>query len=142
MPTLMLIICSKSSSGGAAIYVKKKFDHFERVDLWILDDNFESVWIEIQNKKGKNFLCGCFYRHPNTDTSRFVEHIESKFTKINKTKYNIFVWVILILIYYSMNHTIPPMNFSIQLSHIHFYHIYYSQQELLIILPQLLITFS
>ena len=34
-----------------------------------------------------------------------------------------------------MNHIITPMNFSIQLSHIHFYHTYYSQQELLIILP-------
>ena len=45
----------------------------------------------MKNKKGKSFLCGCFYRHPNTDTSRFVEQIESIFKKINETKYNIFV---------------------------------------------------
>ena len=82
---------SKSSSGGVAVYVKKKIYHFKRADLCILDDDFESVWIEIKNKKGKNVLCGCFYRHPNTDTSRFVKHIESIFSKINKTKYNIFV---------------------------------------------------
>ena len=72
---------SKSSSAGVAVYVKKKLDHLRRAELCILDDDFESVWIEIKNKKGKNFLCGCFYRHPNTDTSGFVEHIESIFTQ-------------------------------------------------------------
>ena len=82
---------SKSSSGGVAICAKKKVDHFKRADLCILDDDFESAWIKIRNKKGKNFLCGCFYRQPNTDTSRFVKHIETISSKINKTKYNIFV---------------------------------------------------
>ena len=53
---------SKSAAGGVAIYVKDKLDHFKRDDLSILHDEFESLWVEIKNKKGKNFLCGCIYR--------------------------------------------------------------------------------
>ena len=34
---------SKSSSGGAAIYVKKKLHHLKRADLCILNDDFESI---------------------------------------------------------------------------------------------------
>ena len=39
---------SKSAAGGVAIYVKDKLD-----DLSILHDGFESLWVEIKNKKGK-----------------------------------------------------------------------------------------
>ena len=49
------------------------------------------MWIEIRNNKGKNFLCGCAYRHPNSDTSNFIEYVESTFTKFNKDKYNVFL---------------------------------------------------
>ena len=45
---------SKTNRGGVAIYVKSKFDSFERTDLNIVHDNFESIWIEIKNKNCKN----------------------------------------------------------------------------------------
>ena len=74
-----------------SIYVKDKLDHFKRDDLSILHNEFESLWIEIKNKKGKNFLCGCFYRHPNTDISNFMDYLESTFSKVNQQKYQVFV---------------------------------------------------
>ena len=45
---------------------------------------------EINNKKSKNFLCGCLYRHPNTDTAKFMEYTESTLTKVDKNKYAVF----------------------------------------------------
>ena len=44
---------SKSAAGAVAIYVNDKLDHLKRDDLSILHDEFESIWVEIKNKKGK-----------------------------------------------------------------------------------------
>ena len=68
-----------------------KLNHFRREDLDTVNDEFESIWIEVRNKKGKNFLCGCAYRPPNSDISNFIEYVESTFTKFNKNKYNVFL---------------------------------------------------
>ena len=38
---------SNSNAGGVAIYVNNKLDHFLRDDLCKLDDDFQSMWIEI-----------------------------------------------------------------------------------------------
>ena len=78
---------SKSNAGDVALYVNNRLDHLERNDLGTLDDDFESIWTEIKNKKGNNFLCDSLYRHPNTDTATFMEYIESTPTKIDKNKY-------------------------------------------------------
>ena len=48
---------SKSSCGGCAIYVNSHLDHIIRDDLSTLDDNYETLWVEIKNYKSKNFLC-------------------------------------------------------------------------------------
>ena len=37
-----------------------KLDHLERNDLGNLDDDFESIWTEIKNKKGKNFYVAVY----------------------------------------------------------------------------------
>ena len=82
---------SKFNAGGVALYVNNRLDHLERNDLGKLDDDSESIWIEIKNKKGKNFLCGCLYRHLNTDTAKFMEYIESTLTQIDQNKYAVFL---------------------------------------------------
>ena len=51
---------SKSSAGGVAVYVNNKLNHFKRDALSILPDDFESIWIEIKNKKGKTSFVGVF----------------------------------------------------------------------------------
>ena len=50
---------TKSSCGGCAIYVKSQLDHHVRNDLSVLEDDFETIWVEINNHKSKNFLCCC-----------------------------------------------------------------------------------
>ena len=102
---------TKSAADGVAIYVNNKLDHFERKDLSILHEEFESIWVEMKNKQGKNFLCGCIYRHPNTGISHFIEYMEATLSKINKKNIMSFLWVISILIYCNMNLTITLMIF-------------------------------
>ena len=82
---------SKSNAGGVAIYIKNNLDNFIRDDLCKLDDCFEAVWIEIKNSKGKNSLCGCIYRHPNTDVTNLMQYLEATFSLIDKKKYNVFL---------------------------------------------------
>ena len=116
---------SKSLAGGVAIYVNNKLDHFKRDDLTILHEDFESIWIEIKNKKGKNFLCGCIYRHPNTDISNFHDHIESLLKRLDKNKYNVFImgdFNIDLLQYESNSHTKDFINSVISHSFLPYIH--------------------
>ena len=55
---------SKFSKGGVALYTKDNINAFEREDLKNIDDCFEAIWVEINNEKSKNIICGCVYRHP------------------------------------------------------------------------------
>ena len=88
---LMYTQPSKSSAGGVAISINNKFDHVKRDDLSILHDDFESVWVKIKNKKGKNFLCGCMYRHSNTNVENFLGHIEYTLSRFDKNRYHVFL---------------------------------------------------
>ena len=62
-----------SSAGGVALYIKSNLDHFARDDLSILEDEFESIRIEIKNTKGQNVLCCHTYRNPNTDIKKIQQ---------------------------------------------------------------------
>ena len=46
---------SKSSCGGCAIYVNSYLDNIIRDDLSTLDDNYETLWVEIKITKAKIF---------------------------------------------------------------------------------------
>ena len=72
---------SKLASGGVAIYVKDNLDHSRIDDMCTTSNEFEVLWIEIKNRKGKNCLCRCAYRHPNTDSNNFLEYLEKNFCK-------------------------------------------------------------
>ena len=106
---LMYTQPSKSSADGVAIYINNKFDHVKWDDLSILHDDFELVWVEIKNKKGTNFLCGCMYRHPNTDVENFLGHINQHFQDLTRISIMSSSWATSILICYSMNLTVIPM---------------------------------
>ena len=77
---------SKTSRGGVAIYVKNDIDVVERNDLNLINKSFEIVWVEIRNDKHKNIVCGCLYRHPNSDIDEFMKYIAKCLTKVNKEK--------------------------------------------------------
>ena len=91
---------TKSSYGGVALYANEKLDHFCRNDLGLSEKNlFETIWVEIKQKKSKNILCCCAYRHTETAVDEFKDHLEKVFQKISKENKLIYLWEILILIY-------------------------------------------
>ena len=52
---------SKNSCGGCAIYVNSQLDHLVRNDLSALEEEYETLWVEINNHKAKDFLFCCLY---------------------------------------------------------------------------------
>ena len=81
----------KSASGGVVMYVNSNLDHSKIDELSKTEDDFESLRIEIKNNKKKNIICGCIYRHPNTNSVQFIEYIESTLSKIDRNKYEVFL---------------------------------------------------
>ena len=75
---------SKSLFGGCAIYVNSQLDHQVRNDLSVLEDQYATIWVEISNKKDKNFLCCCLHRHPSSDITKFIDHMTSILQKVQK----------------------------------------------------------
>ena len=81
---------SKISKGGTSIYASKDFESLERTDLKINNPEFESTWIEIKNKKSKNIVIGCLYRHPHNNHVEFFQYLDGcldKLAKENKELY-------------------------------------------------------
>ena len=73
---------SKNSCGGCAIYINPKLDHLVRNDLSALEEEYETIWVEINNHKAKKFLFCCLYRHPSSDVSFFLDHLTSVLQKV------------------------------------------------------------
>ena len=51
-----------------------------RPDLSKDSTDFESVWVEVENKSGKNYLLCCVYRHPNSSIDTFSEYLHELFS--------------------------------------------------------------
>ena len=75
---------SKSSCGGCVFYVNSRLDHHVRDDLSVIEDNYETIWIEIINHNSKSLLCCCLHRHPSGDITNFNNHISSTLRKVQK----------------------------------------------------------
>ena len=73
---------SKISKGGTAVYVNKSYDSLERNDVKINTDEFESTWIEIKNKKSKNILVRCIYRHPHNNFKELFQYLDETLSKL------------------------------------------------------------
>ena len=83
---------TKSSHGGVVMYVNKHLDYTVRDDLSVIEDEYETLWIEIKTgSKAKNILCCCVYRHPNTDPKKFVDYMDNVFSKLSKANKSVFL---------------------------------------------------
>ena len=82
---------SKSLCGGCAIYVNSQSDHQVKNDLSVLEEEYETIWNEINNTKDKNLLCCCLYRHPSSDITKFTDHMTSILQKVQKENKTLFI---------------------------------------------------
>ena len=67
---------SISATGGVGLYVKSNVTASKRYDLTCRRNDFETIWVEIDNSKARNILCCYVYRHPNSDVAKFSEHLQ------------------------------------------------------------------
>ena len=66
----------------------------ERTYLNTTNDEYESIWIEINNEKSKNIVCGSIYRHPrnnNDHFKNFLQYLESSLNKLIKENKEIYL---------------------------------------------------
>ena len=77
MPGYKLFLSqSHSQNGGVGLYIKSCLAPVHRTDLSIDSNDFETVWVEIENKHGKNYLFCCVYRHPSSNLDQFSNYLQ------------------------------------------------------------------
>ena len=63
---------TESEKGGSLIYISSDLNYKVRNDLKLYKSKeLESIFIEIMNKKGKNTIIGCVYKHPKLPIEEF-----------------------------------------------------------------------
>ena len=82
---------SHTQSGGVALYVKSEFTPIPRPDLCMDSTDFESVWVEVDNKQGKNYLFCCVYRHPTSTFDTFNEYLQQVLSNPAVFNKNVFI---------------------------------------------------
>ena len=66
--------------GGVALYIHNKFRYTIKKEIYI--EGIENVFIEIENKCGKNLIIGILYKPPNYNLNRFLELLDIELEKI------------------------------------------------------------
>ena len=82
---------SKSLCGGCAVYVNSQLDHQVRNYLSVLEEKYETIWVEINDEKDKNLSCCCLYRHLASDTIKFIDHMTSFLQEVQKENKTLFI---------------------------------------------------
>ena len=65
---------SNSNVGGVGFFIQENLKFAIRSELTTLKDEFETLWIEIQNDPQHIMLCGVIYRHPSGNLDCFMDY--------------------------------------------------------------------
>jgi hypothetical protein len=68
--------------GGVAMLVSDDFKFKLRKDLQFVGNSYESIFIEIPCKKGKNIIAGTIYKSPDTKCRDFLHELDQCLNKI------------------------------------------------------------
>ncbi|XP_065674721.1 uncharacterized protein LOC136091287 [Hydra vulgaris] len=94
LPSYKLISQTRGTGkkvGGLGLYISKKHDFKVKNILCFSNDNYESLFIEVVNKKFRNILIGCVYRPPSGKIKSFQTFIKNPIEKIKKEKKTLYV---------------------------------------------------
>ena len=75
---------SLSNAGGVGFYIKEDQLFTNRPDLTLSTDDFETLWVEMQNGSQRNMICGVIYRHPHGNMQNFLDFLNSTIEKIDR----------------------------------------------------------
>ena len=63
-----------ASKGGTLLYISEELNYQTRKDLQMYKiKELKSIFIEIINKKRKNLIVGCIYKHPTLNNQDFID---------------------------------------------------------------------
>ena len=66
------------------MYILDSLSYIERADLNAqTHGELESTFVEIEQTKKKNIVCGCIYRHPNSNIEDFITYMVKVLDKLN-----------------------------------------------------------
>ena len=84
---------TESNKGGTLLYLDKTLKYKTRKDLTIYQPKMiESTFVEIMNKKTKNMIVGCIYKHPKQGIKDFTDnYISPLLEKISHEKKDILI---------------------------------------------------
>ena len=68
---------SVTQNGGVGLHIRDSLTYNPHIDLDSCTDDFETVWVEIDNKNDKNFLICCVYRHPSSNIDNLTSHFQN-----------------------------------------------------------------
>ena len=71
-----------SQNGGVGLYVKNSLVSNSCEQLNFRCEEYETIWVEVENRNDKNFLFCCAYRHPNSSIDLFTSHLQSILPKL------------------------------------------------------------
>ena len=77
---------SVTQNGGVGLYIRDSLTYNPRIDLDSCTDDFETVWVEIDNEGDKNFLICCVYRHPSSNVDNLTSHFQNHLSKLSPDK--------------------------------------------------------
>ena len=77
---------SLSNTGGVGFYIKEDKLFTTRPDLTLSTNDFEALWVEMQNGSQCNMICGVIYRHPHGNMKDVMDFLNSTIEKIDREK--------------------------------------------------------
>ena len=79
----------KGRGGGVAMCINFNLKYKIRKDIYI--DGIENLFIEIDNKSGKNIIVGTLYRPPSNNIVNFLEKLENGLDKLSRENKHIYI---------------------------------------------------
>lgn len=73
-----------SNAGGVGLYIQHNIPFTQREKDSKSTRDYEGLWIEIDNNKRKNIVCGIIYRHPDSNLDCFLEYIYNVVESIHR----------------------------------------------------------
>ena len=74
------------------MYLNKHLDYAPRDDLSVLEDEFETLWIEIKtSSKAKNYFVLLCLSSPKYRYKKFIGYMDNVLSKLSKMSKSIFV---------------------------------------------------
>ena len=73
-----------SEAGGVGFFINNNLSFIHRTELCCSEQEFESLFVEIEVPHQHNIVCGVFYRHPKSKLDKTLDFIYKAAEKINR----------------------------------------------------------